>query len=215
MTAASVAWPKPGETLTLTGVDYDWFAHLARRGDHGVRFAFDRGTLDLMAPSFLHDRTDRILSRFVVALTELLGLPIVEGGTTTLKRRKLNRGIEADEIFWIANAPAMAGKRTFRPQNDPPPDLVIEVDVSSSSVNRLAIYAAMGVPEIWQMRNGHLRFLTRQSAKSYVESPGSLAFPCVRPDDLTPLIRQAIDTGNTNAAVASLREWFKRVTSDR
>jgi Uma2 family endonuclease len=91
-------------------------------------------------------------------LTEELGLPVKSGGSVTLRRRLRKRGIEADECFWIANAKQMAGKRRLDLETDPPPDLAIEVQVTHSALDRLGIYATLGVPEVWWLRRNKLTF---------------------------------------------------------
>ena len=105
-----------------------------------------------MSPLLEHDDPSQFLSDMVLILTLELGLPLKRGGSVALRRQLRRRGIEADSCFWIANAHRMAGRRRLDLRVDPPPDLAIEVDVTSSSLNRLAIYAALGVPEVWRAR---------------------------------------------------------------
>jgi Uma2 family endonuclease len=131
--------------LHLSGIDWLTYTRLLKvfAERRGIRLTYDRGELEIMSPLLEHDKDDRFLFRLVVALTEELGLPIVEGGSTTLRRRGRRKGIEADECYWIANAHRMAGRRRVDLRTDPPPDMTIEVDVTHSSLNRLSIYAAV------------------------------------------------------------------------
>src|SRR5436190_2363972 len=111
-----------------------------------------------MSPRLEHDDDGRFLGDLVFVLTEELGLPLKRGGSTTLRRRLKQRGIEADECFWIANAPRMAGRRRLDLRVDPPPDLAIEVDVTHSPLDRLSIYAALKIPEVWRLKGDELLF---------------------------------------------------------
>src|SRR5205823_2121961 len=122
---------------------------------------------------------------------EELGMPLKHGGSTTLRRRLRQRGIEADECFWIANAHRMAGRRRLNLRTDPPPDLAIEVDVSHSSLDRLAIYAVLGVPEVWRLDGDTLTFYVLGPKRSYTSAPVSQSFPLATPADLLTALQQA------------------------
>src|SRR5437660_9856887 len=156
----------------------------------GMRLTYDRGELEIMSPLLEHDDDGRFLGDLVFVLTEELGMPLKRGGSTTLRRRLRRRGIEADECFWIANAHRMAGKRRLDLRKDPPPDLAIEVDVTHSSLDRMGIYAALGVPEVWRLDGDTLTFHVLGLDGSYIESHASRSFPLVTPADLLNFLRQ-------------------------
>src|SRR5256885_179871 len=103
-----------------------------------------------MTISFGHENLGCFLGKLVLALTLELGLPLANAGSTTFVRRKMKRGLEPDQCFYIAHAPEVRGKTKIRLAIDPPPDLAIEIDVTSSSVDRMGIYAKLRVPEIWR-----------------------------------------------------------------
>src|ERR1700674_3812031 len=118
----------------------------------GMRLTYDRGELEIMSPLLQHDDGSWFLGDMVFILTEELGLPLKRGGSTTMRRRKRKKGIEADTCYWIANAHRMAGRLRLDLRTDPPPDLAIEVDVTRSSLDRMDIYAALKVPEVWRLQ---------------------------------------------------------------
>src|SRR6266478_1708430 len=144
--------PPIGRGMVLEDVDWKTYSRLLKAFEErpGIRLTYDRGALEIM-PLLEHDIDGRFLGRIIIALTEELGLPILCGGSTTLRRQLHQRGIESDECYWIANEPRMRGRRALNLQRDPPPDLAVEVDVTSSSLDRLDIYATLGVPEIWRL----------------------------------------------------------------
>src|SRR5438067_2276931 len=102
---SSLATREPA-SLLLEDIDWRTYSSLLRAFAErpGVRLTYDRGTLEIMAPLFVHDNDGRFLFRVVEALTEELGLPLLPGGSTTLRQRLRQRGIEPDECFWIASA---------------------------------------------------------------------------------------------------------------
>lgn len=204
---------RPGRAVVLHCVPWEMYTKLLRVFEErpGVKLAYDCGDLEIMSPSLRHDRRDRTLARLVVALTEELGLPIVSGGGTTMRRRKIRKGIEGDELYWIANAPRMAGVESLNLKIHPPPDLALEVDVSRSSLNRLGIYASLGVPEVWRLDGDELRFyLLNANRRGYTETTISRTFPFVASADLIPFVLQGRASGDENAVVVAFRAWVRQ-----
>ena len=151
----------------------------------GFRLTYDRGTLEIMSPLHEHESDIALLSRFVVVLTEELGLPLKAGRSTTFRRRRMRRGLEPDHSWWIAHEPQVRGKRRIDLRVDPPPDLAIEVDVTRRSLDRMSIYARLGVPEVWRLDARGLTFQVLQPNGRYAEQTHSPTFPLFTPADLT------------------------------
>ena len=103
-----------------------------------------------MSTSLEHERYDRFLGLLLSVLTEELNIDMTCGGRTTLRQEEAEKGMEPDNSYWIENEPRMRTKDTYDPAIDPPPDLVWEIEVSRSVVNRLGILAALKVPEVWR-----------------------------------------------------------------
>lgn len=210
--APSVQQPTSGGSLLLSGVDWRTYSRLLRvfAERPRIRLTYDRGELEIMSPSLEHDDDAWLLGDLVFVLTEELGLPIKRGGATTLRRRLRRRGIEADACFWIANAHRMAGRRRVDLRTDPPPDLAIEVDVSRSSLNRLGIYAALGVPEVWRLDGDTLTFHVLGPGAAYQAAVASPTFPFVTPADLVGFLRQARQAADENAVTGQFRVWVRQ-----
>src|SRR5947207_6710177 len=151
--APSISQLPAGRWLRLSGVDWRMYTQLLRAFAErpGIRLTYDRGELEIMSPLLEHDDPAGFLGSMVLLLTLELGMPLKHGGSTTLRRRLRRRGIEADKCFWIANAHPMQGVGRLNLRLHPRPDLPIEVDVSRSSLNRLAIYPALRAPEVWRL----------------------------------------------------------------
>jgi Uma2 family endonuclease len=209
---SSVQPPPAGQSLLLSGVDWEMYTRLLRifAERPGIRLTYDRGVLEIMSPSLEHDDDGQFLADLVFVLTEELGLPLKRGGSTTLRRRLRRRGIEADACFWIVNAPRMAGRRRLNLRTDPPPDLAIEVDVTRSSLDRLSIYAALAVPEVWRLDGDTLTFHVLGANRKYTAAAASLSFPLVAPADLLGFLQQARQAGDENAVIRQFRDWVRQ-----
>ena len=165
-----------------------------------------------MSPSSEHESDADMLGRFVVVLTEELGHPIKAGRSTTYRREDLERGLEPDNSYWLANEPKVRGKRHIDLNVDPPPDLAVEIDVTRSSLDRMGIYAPLGVRELWRGDEHGLAFFVLRKGK-YVEKATSLAFPWLKPADLTEhlALRATMDE---NEVAARFRAWVRKKIKD-
>lgn len=199
------------DCLLLHHVDWQTYTRLlftfAERP--AVRLTYDRGDLEIMSPLPGHEFASHLLARFVDVLTEELGLPVLGGGSTTLRRRKKLRGLEPDECFWIANEAKVRGKHRLNFRVDPPPDLAIEVDVTRSSLNRMDIYAKLKVPELWRLDDEQtLFFYVLDADGEYQETSHSHCFPFVTPADLVKHLA-LITQLDHNAIVRQFRDWVR------
>ncbi|WP_373526224.1 Uma2 family endonuclease [Nostoc sp.] len=199
-----------GEQRTvLHNISWETFEALLRDTgeDRGSRFAYDCGVLEIMTPFFEHENPKSNFGNFIIALAEELGIEIRRAGSTTLKRKISKRGIEPDTCYYIQNELAIRGKQTLDLENDPPPDLAIEIDITSSSVNKLGIYSALGVTELWRYDGQNLKFYQLIEGQ-YVESKFSIAFPIVSVSDISRFIQQSKSIGEI-ALLKSFRTWVR------
>ena len=143
----------------------------------GLRMTYDGGSLEIMTTSSAHEILKKLMARLVEMLCFELAIPHKSGGSFTHKREDLLKGIEPDECYWIQNEPAVRGKPSIDLSVDPPPDLALEVDITRSWLDRIAIYAALRIPEIWCFDGHSLRIHLLQSSGEYAESDRSAAFP--------------------------------------
>jgi Uma2 family endonuclease len=177
-------------------------------GAGGVRLTYDQGSLEIMTTSHGHENYAELIARFVEALTEELDVPIHSGGSTTFKRKAKKRGLEPDKCYWIQNEPLMRGKKEFDIDTDPPPDLAIEVAITSSSLNRMAIYAALGVPEVWRFDGEVLRIYQLGADGEYEPCDRSPTFPYLPPAEVVRFLRLS-DTQDETSLVRAFRAWVR------
>lgn len=203
------AQPAAGQRLLVDNVDWRDYSRLLRIfAEHpSIRMAYDRGRLEIFRSLPEHEIDGTFLDHLIHTLTEELRLPIQSGGSTTLRRRRRQRGIDPYRCYWIANEAAMRGKRTLDLRIDPPPDLVLEVGTTNSSLNRMGIYAALSVPEVWRFDYPTLAFHVLGANRKYNPVTHSLSFPLVTPADLMCLLPLRA-TQDDNSLVRQFRAWI-------
>lgn len=202
-------------SVVLEGIDWRTYSRLLRifAERPRVRLTYDRGSLEILSPVLGHNDDGRFLGDLVYVLTDELDLPLKRGGSTRMRRQLRRRGIEADECFWIANAALMKGKRRLNLRTDPPPDLAIEVDVSRSSLDRLAIYAALKVPEVWRLEGESLTFYVLGPDGTYLVADKSQSFPLLGSDIVLQFLARAREAGDENPVLKEFRQWVRQVKS--
>lgn len=200
----------PAEQRTvLHNVSWETFEALLRDTgeDRGSRFAYDCGTLEIMTPLFEHENPKIQFDRLIFALAEELKIKIRSAGSTTLKRKPVTKGIEPDTCYYIQNEPAIRGKQELDLRTDPAPDLAVEIDITSSFLNKLNIYAALGVAELWRYDGKFLKFYKLVESQ-YIEIKSSMAFPLISVGEMNRFIQQS-KTMDEIDLVQSFRAWVR------
>ena len=201
---------KPGRAGVIPFVDWKTYTRVLQAfGDRPrLRLTYDRGDLEIMVPSDEHEIDATFLARIVVIMTEEFQLPVRTGGSTTLKRKRMKKGIEPDKCFWIANAATVAGVKLDL-NIHPAPDLAIEVDVTRSSLDRFGIYRTLGVGELWHLDGDDLEFHVLGADKKYAPAPDSATFVGITPSDLMTFVKQARRVADQNITAAAFRAWLQ------
>jgi Uma2 family endonuclease len=171
------------------------------------RFTYDRGELEIMSPSPEHEALNRSIALLVEFVAAEMGTDVYDLGSTTFKREDLERGFEPDSCFYIENEERIRGKDRIDLAVDPPPDLVIEIDISSPSFSKLPIYAQIGVPEVWRYDGARMTILVLQGT-DYVETLESIVLPPVTGNALTDLLEKSKATRRT-IWLEGVREWAR------
>jgi Uma2 family endonuclease len=206
---ATVQTAKTKRGVVLYNVDWRAYQAIGRAlADRpALRLTYDRGALEIMTTSPRREHFKHFLGRLVATWTEESGLPLAGLGSMTFKRRKRLRGLEPDQCYWIANEAQVRNKDHIDFRVDPPPDLVVEIDISRSSLDRMAIYGIMGVPEVWRYRKQRVAFLARQPDGRYAEVPQSLSLPPLASADLPPFLAMR-GTADENTIIRQFRSWI-------
>ncbi|MGH9936377.1 MAG: Uma2 family endonuclease, partial [Blastocatellia bacterium] len=173
-----------------------------------VRLSYQRGRMEITMPSPEHEEYADLIQDLTRLLVRELGLRLESRGTALLKCELRETGAQPDGCFYIQHAAQVIGKRQIDLSTDPPPDIVVEVDLSSQSLGKFSIYAALGVPEIW--RYDAVAFeMWRLSGQEYVEASASRAFPFLTAAVMTEMIEQSKVIGQ-DEALENFRRWIQQ-----
>ncbi len=210
--AAAVPPPMPAAEgrLTLTGISWGTYVRLNDEVGPGTRITYDRGRMEIVTLSELHELAKKCLARIVETYSDGVDVNAEGLGGWTMRREDLDRGLEPDECYYVAHAALVLGLRGRRRLDlaiDPPPDLAIEVDISPPEVAKVPIYAALGVPEIWRYDGRAVTFLARTADGQYAAVDRSPSFP----DLPAAWVNEALAIGLAQGQRAAAAEVRRRV----
>lgn len=201
--------PVEGSYIVLNDISWEMYEQLlavfAER--HTPRMTYYKGTLELMSPLPEHERYSWTLGRLLTVISEEMGLEIIGLKSTTWRSKPKAVGKEADECFYIQNEAVMRGKLDIDLRNDPPPDLAIEIDITSSSIDKMAVYEELKIPEVWRFKNGKLT-VNLLTDSGYLESESSLAFGSFPVQELARFMQPDSQKGE-NTRMREFREWVR------
>ncbi|MFM8708929.1 MAG: Uma2 family endonuclease [Planctomycetia bacterium] len=199
------------ETRTvLENVCWETFLELAEGRSGSVpRMTFDQGVLELMTPRRQHEGIGCLIGRIVETYSEVRGIEILSCASTTFKRPDLDRAFEPDESYYIAHADLIRPKEEVDLLIDPPPDLVIEVEITSSAIAKLKLFAAMGVPEVWRHDGSRLTMLALDGA-AYRPLDSSLGLPGLSVAMIDTVLARRFEQGET----ALVKEFRGTIAGD-
>lgn len=197
------------DRVVLHDISWQQFENLlANLGDsRAARVAYDNGSLEIMTPLPQHEYYKETLGDAVKDIAEALEQDYESLGSTTWKREIKKAGVESDNCFYFQNEAKIRGKLDFDLEQDPPPDLALEIDVTSKSLRRFPIYARLGVPEIWCYDSGELK-IYQLDRQEYREVETSSIFPTLPIQELPELIEKYRFSGRRSLRQA-VREWAK------
>ncbi|MDX2099063.1 MAG: Uma2 family endonuclease [Leptolyngbyaceae cyanobacterium bins.59] len=198
----------PGQRILLHCIDWDTFeAVLEELGEQrSTKIAYDRGVLEIMAPLPIHEFDKEIISDLLKAFLEELEIEFLTLGSTTFKNKAMLQGIEPDQCFYIQNELRVRGKNRLDLAIDPPPDLALEVDVTSRT--HPGIYAALGVPELWRRDNHLIRVYVLQTGE-YVEVDDSPTAPGWQLASVIPQYVEQSRAIGRNKTMRAFRTWVR------
>ena len=197
------------DRILLYSIDWQQFENILKDlGEHrAARIAYDNGTLEIMTPLPEHEYYKEAIGIAVQDIAEELEINYESYGSTTWRQEKKIAGVEADNCFYFQNEALVRGRLDVNLNQDPPPDLALEIDITSKSLDRFGIYARLGVPEIWCYDSGELKIYQLQDGE-YVESQISMVFPSLPIRELPKLIEQ--NRGDGRLAIRrAVRQWVR------
>ena len=199
----------PGQRIYLPDISWEEFEQiLLELGEKRItRIAYCAGELEIWMPLPEHERIKVLISNLLVVLLEELDLPWESLGSSTFKNSSMKTGIEPDDCFYIKNCQTILGKKRLDLEIDPPPDLAIEIDLTSPT--RLGAYEALGVPEIWRYQQGKLSIFILVDGH-YVESVTSSLFPTLPINEEFTRILDRSSEILMSEARKEFRQWVRK-----
>jgi Uma2 family endonuclease len=206
------AMPTSGEQrVLLHSISWQTFETLLEDLDEtrSVRLSYDQGDLEIMALlSLPHENDNRLIEVLIGVLVEELDLEIKRAGSVTCKREDLERGAEPDSCYYIQHEAIVRNKDKIDLNNDPPPDLVVEIEYSHSALPKLSLYAALGVPELWRYNGSELSVYQLVGDK-YNLCQDSPTFSPIRVTEIPRFLRKSKQVGEVKMTKA-FRQWIRK-----
>jgi Uma2 family endonuclease len=198
----------PGHQLLLKDVTWQMFEKILEElGEtRAARVSYSKGMLEIMTPIPEHEDDKVMIGDLVKALLEELDIEFRSLGSTTFKNEQMHQAVEADDCFYIQNEAAIRGKKRLDLRSDPPPDLAIEIDITSRT--KFNNYEALGVPELWRYNGRKLQINVLQEGR-YVESDTSRNFPSL---PIGEIIHQYVEQSKKvgrNTTIKAFRNWVR------
>jgi len=192
----------------LGGVSWEDYLRLMEvLGDYKLRHTYDEGTLEMMSPGKDHEWIAELIARMIGSAALLLDIPMHSVGSTSLRTIDARYGgLPPDKAFYFAHESLVRSKRTYDPATDPPPDLVVEIDITHSAVPRLPAFARIGVPEVWRLQEGGAAFYELAGDGTYHSVDRSIALPFLTPGDVARFVARRSEIGE-NALVREFARW--------
>jgi Uma2 family endonuclease len=202
--------PETNQCVILKGISWETYERLLTEHTEssGTHFTYDRGRLEIMVLSAEHEALKHVLEVLVEIFAEELNVDVRGFGSTTFRRADLDRGFEPDACFYIQQEPRVRGKREIRLSVDPPPDLIIEIDIFHPSLNKLPLFATLGIPEVWRYDNDRVIIL-RLAGEVYEEMVESTTLPGVTSEALSRFVKENPQMQPTVWRY-NVREWAQK-----
>lgn len=187
----------PETRMVLENVSWETFVALAdgRRGSV-PRMTYSDGVLEMMSPKRKHENLGCLIGRMIEAYSEIKGIEILSVASVTVKRSDLKKAYEADESYYVTNIDQVLAKEELDFEVDPAPDLVVEVELTSSAIDKLELFAAMQVREVWRHDGTSVQFY-RWVDGSYTPVPTSLELPGLDSTLINRFLEQRLQVGET------------------
>jgi Uma2 family endonuclease len=187
-----------------------WEAYVAfcdGLGERYLRVTYDHGEMEVMGVSRKHEKSKKRLGRLVETLTEELDLDIAYGGSMTCRNEEMLCALEPDDCYWIAHETDVRDRDEIDLDNDPLPDLAFEIEISRSALDRMSIYAALKVPEVWRWDDETLFIHVLTGRGAYRVSKRSRAFPFLPVADFASFVTRTDLTENQR--IRAERAWVR------
>jgi Uma2 family endonuclease len=197
--------------IVLDFISWDFYEHLLEEvADRPIRITYDSGSVEIMAPLGIHEDWKSRIGLLIAMMCVARDIEFRSKGSITLRWKLKEKGLEPDDCYYIQNVDTVRSKSEIDLTKDPPPDLAIEIDITSRSIAREPIYAAFGVPELWRFDGKELTVLWLDDNSRYVPAKSSRAFPFLPMDEFDRFLRK-LETERNVTVLNAFRDWVARL----
>jgi Uma2 family endonuclease len=195
--------------LLIENISWETYLHLSAEvgNNRAVRLAYDEGALEILSPGYSHEKRAVALADVVKTAARAARMRWANSGIMDMKHPDLKKGAQADACFWFADEPAVRGKEEIDVTVDPPPELVVEVDITSPSLHKLPFYARIGVAEVWRFHKNAVRVYHLEDDE-YIAHTESLAFPWLTAERITRIVEEFSTLGAPDA-LENFEKWIQ------
>ncbi len=199
----------PGSAMLLQDVSWDEYERYLRAVDRKihVRLSYDDGRLEIMSLSPEHEIIGGLFPLVIFVLAQECGMKYLSLRSTTMRKRPKAKGLEPDDCYYFNNLAAVRQLKRMDMDVTPPPDLALEIDITSPSLSKEPIYAALGVPELWRHTGKSMHFL-RLEESGYVEIERSALFPFLTPEAVQSALLNG-ELTDVTTMTEEFRDWVK------
>ncbi len=204
--------PSGADSIVFYEASWDFYESMLREYDEEPsRMSFDNGTLEiLMTISMEHEGYKSFIAEMIGDIARVYRIDMARRGSATLKLRPKRKGLEADLCYWIANFEAVERVKRLDLNVHPPPDLVVEVDVTHAVVDRESIYAALGVPEMWNYAAATKLTAWELAEGTWRRTETSKSFPMIRVADLNSFLDRVSAGERETAVLIDFGRWLEQ-----
>jgi Uma2 family endonuclease len=203
MATAFASTPHAEDRTVLREITWETYVRLCDENQsRATQMAYFEGELEVMTVGWPHETAKGLISSVFGIAAEVLGVDFHDSGQHTFRHNRKKIGFEADLSYYVTNLDRMRGRTSVNLDKDPPPDLVVEVDISRNSERKLLMYSALGIREVWRCEGAEVR-IYRLSGGEYKTTAKSAILPGVTAQLLTKLL--------TDGASTNRLAWFKQV----
>lgn len=182
------------ERVVLHGISWETYERILDEHNEvsNRHFAYNEGDLEIMVLGYEHETLKARLSELVTEIARILEIDYENAASTTFRRESKKKGFEGDATFYFKNAETIRRKTKIDLSKDPPPELVIEIDITHGSLSKFPIFADLGIEEVWRFDGENVKF-HRLQGKNYKEISESVCLKNLKSEMVTELLFSAIE----------------------
>jgi Uma2 family endonuclease len=217
--------PPNEQRVVLPSITWEKFEQILTElpPDRQIRLTYHRGKLEMMTPVAEHERCQKLLDSLILVLADELGQEVEAIAPVLIKNPGLDMAIEPDACYYLSRGVSRGGHGGTAPPDrveirlpaDSPPDLLVEVALTQTKLDKIPLYTRLAIPEVWRyittagenVLKGKLEIYYLQGDR-HTPQRHSTVFPGLSSDRILEFIEQS-DSMSLAASLRLLRAWIQ------